>query len=249
MKKTAITLLAMLIAAVSMGGCPKDQADNMTDSQNRQTAVTEPNRPVQSQARSEYSRKIEMFAPSEAALDQNPQTAPVTPRNAEKPIQTANLRKATFAAGCFWGVEASFRTVEGVVATEVGYTGGRLADPTYRQICTEKTGHAEAVQITYDPGKVSFENLLDLFWKIHDPTTLNRQGPDVGTQYRSAILYHSPEQKALAQASIDKLEKAHTFKKPIVTQIVPAPEFYKAEEYHQRFLEKRGQTSCSSTVH
>ncbi len=249
MQKTAITLLAILIGAVSMGGCSREEADNMGDSQNQQTASNEPTRPVQSPTGSEHSGKVEAAVQREASVEQGSKTVPVALSSAEKPIQSAKYRKATFAAGCFWGVEASFRAVEGVVATQVGYTAGQQANPTYRQVCTDTTGHAEAVQVTYDPGKVSFENLLDVFWKIHDPTTLNRQGPDVGTQYRSAILYHSPEQQALAQASIDKLEKARAFKKPIVTQIVAAPEFYEAEEYHQRYLEKQGKTSCSSTLH
>ena len=167
----------------------------------------------------------------------------------ENPPQSGKYEKATFAAGCFWGVEASFRAIDGVVGTRVGYTGGQRENPTYRQVCTGKTGHAEAVQVTYDPKKVSFEDLLDVFWKIHDPTTPNRQGPDVGTQYRSAIFYHTPQQQTLAQASIQKLEKAARFKRSIVTQIAPAAEFYKAEEYHQRYLEKQGKTSCSSTIH
>jgi len=167
----------------------------------------------------------------------------------DQAAQLDKYEKATFAAGCFWGVEASFRAVEGVVATQVGYTAGHLEKPTYDEVCTDKTGHAEAVEVTYDPGKVSYEELLEIFWKIHDPTTLNRQGPDVGTQYRSAILYHNPDQQALAQNSKQKLAQSGRFDEPIVTQIIPAPKFYKAEEGHQRYLEKRGETSCSSTIH
>lgn len=150
------------------------------------------------------------------------------------------MEKATFAAGCFWGVEAAFRRVEGVSSTAVGYSGGWLKNPTYRDVCTDKTGHAEVVQILFDPAKVSYRQLLDVFWRIHDPTTLNRQGPDVGTQYRSAIFYHTPQQKAAAVASKRRLEKSGKHRRPIVTEIVPASEFYRAEEYHQRYLEKRG---------
>jgi peptide-methionine (S)-S-oxide reductase len=151
---------------------------------------------------------------------------------------------ATFAAGCFWGVEATFRRVPGVVGTRVGYTGGAVADPTYEMVCTDRTGHAEAIEVRYDPKRVSFEQLLDLFWTSHDPTTLNRQGPDIGAQYRSAIFYHSPEQRAAAEQSKASLEARHVFTQPIVTQIVPAEVFYAAEEYHQRYLEKRGLASC-----
>ena len=148
----------------------------------------------------------------------------------------SRLEKATFAAGCFWGVEAAFSKPNGVISTTVGYTGGRLHDPTYEDVCSDKTGHAEAVQITYDPGVVSYEKLLDLFWKIHDPTTPNRQGPDVGSQYRSAVFYHDPEQLRAAEKS--KQNHQPNLAKPIVTEIVPASAFYKAEEYHQQYLKK-----------
>jgi peptide-methionine (S)-S-oxide reductase len=154
------------------------------------------------------------------------------------------MEKATFAAGCFWGVEATFRSLPGVTATRVGYTGGSLGQPTYNQVCSDRTGHAEAVEVTYDPEKVSYEELLKVFWQNHDPTTLNRQGPDVGAQYRSAIFYHSPEQEAAARASKQKLEESHAYSKPIVTQIVPAVEFWEAEDYHQQYLEKRGLAHC-----
>jgi peptide-methionine (S)-S-oxide reductase len=154
------------------------------------------------------------------------------------------MEKATFAAGCFWGVEATFRSLPGVTATRVGYTGGSLSQPTYKQVCSDRTGHAEAVEVTYDPEKVSYEELLKVFWENHDPTTLNRQGPDVGAQYRSAIFYHSPEQEASARASKQKLEESHAYSKPIVTQIVPAVEFWEAEDYHQQYLEKRGLAHC-----
>ncbi len=150
------------------------------------------------------------------------------------------MEKATFGAGCFWGVEATFRKVQGVVSTTVGYSGGTFENPTYKDVCSGETGHAEVVQLEYDPTKVSYEDLLDVFWRIHDPTTLNRQGPDVGTQYRSAIFFHTPEQAAVAIASKEKLQKSGHFTKPIVTEITPASEFYRAEDYHQRYLEKRG---------
>ena len=153
--------------------------------------------------------------------------------------------KATFAAGCFWGVEAAFRQVEGVKSTAVGYIGGTLENPTYRDVCTDRTGHAEAVEVTYDPSKVSYDDLLNVFWQLHDPTTLNRQGPDVGTQYRSAIFFHNAEQEAAAKASKGALQKSGTYKKPIVTEIVPASEFWPAEEYHQQYLEKRGLAHCT----
>lgn len=154
------------------------------------------------------------------------------------------MAKATFAAGCFWGVEATFRQIAGVTATRVGYTGGHTADPTYKDVCTDGTGHAEAVEVDYDPAKVRYADLLNVFWGNHDPTQVNRQGPDWGTQYRSAIFTHSPEQAAEAQASKEALQKAHRYSKPIATQIVPAVEFYPAEEYHQQYLEKRGLASC-----
>ncbi len=154
------------------------------------------------------------------------------------------MDKATFAAGCFWGVEATFRAVPGVVSTRVGYTGGTATHPTYQDVCTDRTGHAEAVEVTYDPAQVSYEDLLKIFWQNHDPTTLNRQGPDVGTQYRSAIFYHNPQQEAAALASRERLEKSAAFKRPIVTEIVPAAEFWQAEDYHQQYLEKRGLAHC-----
>ena len=154
------------------------------------------------------------------------------------------MEKATFAAGCFWGVEATFRSLPGVSATRVGYTGGTLSRPSYKDVCTDHTGHAEAVEVTYDPAKISYEELLQTFWENHDPTTLNRQGPDVGTQYRSAIFYHSPEQESAARASKERLEKSGAFRRPIVTEIVPAVEFWQAEDYHQQYLEKRGLAHC-----
>jgi len=154
------------------------------------------------------------------------------------------MAKATFAAGCFWGVEATFRQLPGVISTRVGYTGGNTASPTYKEVCTDRTGHAEAVEIEYDPAKLSYDKLLEVFWENHDPTQLNRQGPDWGTQYRSAIFFHTPEQEAEAQASKEQLEKSRRFSKPIVTQIVPAVAFFEAEDYHQQYLEKKGLASC-----
>jgi peptide-methionine (S)-S-oxide reductase len=151
---------------------------------------------------------------------------------------------ATFAAGCFWGVEAEFRRVPGVLDTMVGYTGGHLANPTYRDVCTGTTGHAEAVQVQFDPQQVSYERLLEIFWELHDPTTPNRQGPDVGTQYRSAVFFHSPEQESAARASRERIERGGQLEAPIVTEIVRASAFYRAEEYHQRYAEKRGVVSC-----
>lgn len=154
------------------------------------------------------------------------------------------MAKSSFAAGCFWGVEAAFRQLEGVTATAVGYEGGSLARPTYQDVCGGRTGHAETVEVDYDPSRVSYDQLLDVFWENHDPTTLNRQGPDVGEQYRSAIFFHDPEQEAAARASVAKLEKSGRYRRPIVTQILPAETFWRAEDYHQQYLEKRGLASC-----
>lgn len=150
------------------------------------------------------------------------------------------MEKATFGAGCFWGVEASFRKIEGVASTTVGYAGGSFKDPTYKDVCSGKTGHAEVVQVEYDPSKVSYEELLRVFWNIHDPTTLNRQGPDIGTQYRSAVFFHNPEQEAAAAASKQKLQSSGRYQKSIETEITPASEFYRAEDYHQQYFEKCG---------
>jgi peptide-methionine (S)-S-oxide reductase len=154
------------------------------------------------------------------------------------------MDQATFAAGCFWGVEAELRAVPGVVETQVGYTGGINDHPTYQQVCSGHTGHAEAVWLRFDPARVSYEKLLDVFWNLHDPTTLNRQGPDFGSQYRSAIFYHDEAQRLAAEASRDRLNAAGAFRNPIVTQIVPAVKFHPAEEYHQRYLEKNGLANC-----
>ena len=157
-------------------------------------------------------------------------------------MENKKTQLATFAAGCFWGVEAAFRQIKGVVSTMAGYAGGKMDNPSYEDVCTDETGHAEAVQVEYNPSKVSYEQLLDVFWNNHDPTQLNRQGPDIGTQYRSVIFYHTSEQKKAAIASKEKL--AGKYKKPIATEIVPASKFHKAEEYHQQYLEKRGLSTC-----
>jgi len=155
------------------------------------------------------------------------------------------MEKATFGAGCFWGVEAEFRKVPGVISTRVGYAGGHTPNATYRQVCSGNTGHAEVCEITFDPSKVSYQELLDLFWKVHDPTQMNRQGPDIGEQYRSVIFFHSPEQEAAARASKQQLETSHVFKRPIATLIEPAGPFYEAEDYHQQYFEKRGIAHCN----
>jgi len=154
------------------------------------------------------------------------------------------MEKATFGAGCFWGVEAAFRQVEGVLSTNVGYMGGTLKNPTYKDVCTDRTGHAEVVEVEYDPMKVSYGELLNVFWANHDPTTLNRQGPDIGTQYRSVIFFHTPQQEAAAKAAKERLQASGKYKRPVVTEIVPAADFWRAEDYHQLYLEKRGLAHC-----
>ncbi|QYZ80398.1 peptide-methionine (S)-S-oxide reductase [Methanofollis formosanus] len=148
------------------------------------------------------------------------------------------MKRAYFAAGCFWGVEEAFREVPGVVDTAVGYMGGTADHPTYGQVCTGKTGHAETVEVVYDPGQVTYADLLRRFWTLHDPTTPDRQGPDVGTQYRSAVFFTDEEERALALAEKEKLEKSGRFRRPVVTEIAPAGRFWRAEEYHQRYFEK-----------
>jgi peptide-methionine (S)-S-oxide reductase len=154
------------------------------------------------------------------------------------------MEKATFGAGCFWGVEARFAQTPGVLEAVSGYEGGALDHPSYKDVCTDRTGHAEVVEINFDPSKVSYQQLLDLFFSMHDPTQLNRQGPDWGTQYRSVVFYHSPEQRATAEATIERLTREQRFPRPIVTQVAPAQTFWRAEEYHQKYLEKRGAVSC-----
>jgi len=151
---------------------------------------------------------------------------------------------ATFAAGCFWGVEAAFREVEGVVSTRVGYSGGSVDNPTYRDVCSGRTGHAESVEVTYDPERVSYDDLLAVFWETHDPTTLNRQGPDIGEQYRSVVFFHNSEQESAARASKERLGQSGKYKREIVTEITPASQFWEAEDYHQQYFEKRGVSHC-----
>ena len=154
------------------------------------------------------------------------------------------MEKATFGAGCFWGVEVEFGRIPGVTGTAVGYEGGALENPTYRDLCTDRTGHAEVVEVEFNPQKVSYETLVEAFFGLHDPTQMNRQGPDWGRQYRSAIFFHSPEQEQMAHAVITRLTAAQQFKRPIVTEVVPTQTFWRAEEYHQKYLEKRGAVSC-----
>lgn len=156
------------------------------------------------------------------------------------------IKKALFAAGCFWGVEEVFREIDGVISTRAGYTGGTLQNPTYEDVCTDTTGHAEAVEIIYDSAKISYTKLLEIFWNSHDPTTLNRQGPDKGTQYRSAVFYYDENQKLEAEKMKSNIEKSARFSHPVVTQIMPAAKFYPAEEYHQKYLLKKGKKSCNS---
>jgi len=151
---------------------------------------------------------------------------------------------ATFGAGCFWGIEAAFRQVPGVLDAAVGYSGGKTQNPSYQEVCTDTTGHAEVVQVTFDPEKLSYEQLLEVFWSIHDPSQVNRQGPDYGKQYRTAIFFHSPEQEAAAKKSKQALEASGKLRRPVATEITPAGPFWRAEEYHQRYLEKRGAASC-----
>jgi peptide-methionine (S)-S-oxide reductase len=154
------------------------------------------------------------------------------------------MATATFGAGCFWGVEAAFRRIDGVTDAAVGYAGGHTDNPTYRDVCSHSTGHAEVVQVEYDPAIVSYDRLLEAFWEMHDPTQLNRQGPDVGDQYRSVVFFHTPEQEAAAQKAKQDLQASGAFRRPIVTAIEPAPTFWRAEEYHQRYLEKNSSAAC-----
>jgi peptide methionine sulfoxide reductase msrA/msrB len=186
------------------------------------------------------------FKPAEEGVEV---TKSLNDQPAEKAKKAVKSETATFAAGCFWGVEYKFRQIPGVLKTEVGYTGGKVKNPTYKQVCTDKTGHAEAIKITFDPSRISYESLLEFFFSFHDPTQLNRQGPDIGKQYRSSVFYHSEEQKEAAEKMVKQLEKSGRFRRPIATEIVPASEFYRAEEYHQRYYEKRmkgSQGGCST---
>ena len=191
-----------------------------------------------------HKRRIKMlFRHRHTSSDRPAETHGAPPFPGDGPLGT---ERATFAAGCFWGIEAAFREIEGVAQTAVGYTGGSTPEPTYEQVCTHTTGHAEAVEVYFDPAQVSYEELLEHFWKIHNPTTRNRQGFDIGSQYRSAIFFHSPAQDAAANASRDR-EQAER-RKQIVTEIVPATAFYRAEEYHQRYFEKSGRAACAVTL-
>jgi peptide-methionine (S)-S-oxide reductase len=160
-------------------------------------------------------------------------------------MDKTTLEKATFGAGCFWGVEAAFRQIKGVISTSVGYSGGSYQNPSYRDVCTGSTGHAEVVEVVYDPARISYDDLLKVFWENHDPTQLNRQGPDWGHQYRSAIFFSTPEQQVAAVASKERLEKSGKYRRPVVTEITSASQFYQAEDYHQQYLEKRGLSHCN----
>lgn len=182
-----------------------------------------------------------MKSTTQAGLDPAGQQVPADP--------FLQRERATFAAGCFWGVQAVFQQVPGVMDTTVGYTGGRHENPTYEDVCSGLTGHAEAVEVVYDPSRLTYEQLLDVFWQCHDPTQLNRQGPDIGSQYRSAIFHHNAEQEQAAQASKERMEASGRYNRPIVTELTPAGKFYKAEDYHQRYFEKTGQASCHVTPH
>ncbi len=181
---------------------------------------------------------------SQAATPENATPEAVASQAAAATEATPQLQKATFGAGCFWGVEEAFRLVPGVRATSVGYIGGTTDNPTYKEVCRGNSGHAEAVQVEYDPTQVSYAQLLEIFWSNHNPTTLNRQGPDRGSQYRSAIFFHTPEQQREAELSRDALSKSGRFKNPIVTEITPAPTYFRAEEYHQQYVKKSGRASC-----
>lgn len=177
-------------------------------------------------------------------VEVTPQLSNCPPMPAPQPNPAPKLEKATFGAGCFWGVEQVFRQVPGVTDAAVGYAGGKVDHPTYRQVCDHSTGHAEVVEVTFDPSKVAYARLVDIFFKIHDPTTLNRQGPDVGDQYRSVIFYHDEGQRQVAEQARDAAAKSGRYRNPIVTFIEPAPRFWRAEEYHQRYFEKNGGPSC-----
>jgi peptide-methionine (S)-S-oxide reductase len=215
-----ILALIMLFAMVFVAGCDEKQWQSMVSGVNQQKT----------------GGGAAMNSPAEqdkAAVQ------------ADTKADAAQKREvAMFGAGCFWGVEATFRKVPGVLDTAVGYSGGHTKNPTYKQVCTDKTGHAEVIRIEFDPAKISYKQLLEVFWANHDPTTVNRQGPDVGTQYRSVVFFFSPEQEAAAKTVKAELTRAKRFGRPIVTQIVPAGEFWRAEEYHQRYLEKKGLDNC-----
>ncbi len=184
------------------------------------------------------------LAPAGGSLSAGRTTGDSAEQPTEKVEEKAEMATATFGAGCFWGVEAAFRQIEGVKATAVGYCGGHTERPTYREVCSDETGHAEVVEVQYDPSVVSYERLLREFWNAHDPTQVNRQGPDIGSQYRSVIFYHTPEQEQAAKQSKEELDRSGQHKRPIATSIEPAQPFWRAEDYHQQYLEKRGLSSC-----
>lgn len=184
---------------------------------------------------------MNLFRTGRTAPEQAETAPPTTP---EGYVVPETLQVATFGAGCFWGVEEAFRQVPGVVSTAVGYTGGTTPNPTYKEVCGHHTGHAEAVEVVFDPSRVSYDQLLEVFWSNHDPTTPNRQGWDIGSQYRSAVFVHSPEQEAAARASAAALEASGRYRRPVVTEITPASTFYRAEEYHQQYLARRGGGAC-----
>lgn len=182
--------------------------------------------------------------PTRSADEAEPSAAEAGDGSTAETAMNQDLQIATFGAGCFWGVEAAYRQVKGVKATSVGFMGGDVNEPSYKQVCTTPTGHAEVVRVEYDPREVDYERLLEVFWENHDPTQLNRQGPDVGAQYRSVIFFHDAAQEAAARASKEALEASGRFKRPVVTEIVPATDYWVAEEYHQQYLEKRGLSQC-----
>jgi peptide-methionine (S)-S-oxide reductase len=187
-----------------------------------------------------------MFKLKDRKITKQTLNRPPTPHPPLERDLPEGSQRATFAAGCFWGVEAAFREIEGILETSVGYTGGDTVDTSYEQVCRGNTGHAEAVEVRFDPKQVTYRELLETFWRIHNPTTHNRQGPDIGSQYRSAVFFHDPEQEALALATRDDAQVS--LRKPIVTQIVPASVFYRAEDYHQRYFEKHGRAACAVTL-
>jgi len=235
----AVALVAL--AAILASGCrPTEESQAMTDS------AANPDHPPARTGRATPAPARRVSAPAAPIPARTGRATQPNTESKNAPDATpARTETATFAAGCFWGVEAAFRAVPGVVDTQVGYTGGHTENPTYKDVCSDTTGHAEAVQVAFDPAKVAYEALLDVFWNTHNPTTPNRQGPDVGSQYRSAIFTHGPEQEAAAKASKERLAACGKWgEKPIVTEIVPAAAFWPAEEYHQRYLEKRGQATC-----
>jgi peptide-methionine (S)-S-oxide reductase len=216
-KVTILGLLTIIIAGVAIMIRAGDGKAPIDEAANRHLINTEPVRAAEG-----YADKGET---AEAAAHDN---------------KEHSMQKATFAAGCFWGVEEAFRTLKGVMSTSVGYTGGHTENPTYRQVCSDVTGHAEAVRIEFDPAVVTYDELLAVFWNVHDPTQVNRQGPDVGSQYRSVIFYHSPEQKLAAEQSKQRLESSGKLSRPVATEIVEAGQYYPAEDYHQQYLHKRG---------